>query len=87
MLSKRGQAWQEFSAMVLDHIENYTVPQYLDEGEDAMDSYTPLYCLQCIGKYINRFGRSARGETEQARDFAKLAHYAQIAWTNWRREQ
>ena len=34
-LSKRGQAWAIFSDMVAEHIENYTVPQYGDDGDDG----------------------------------------------------
>jgi len=84
-LSKRGHAWVQFSDMVLRHIEDYTVPQYGDEGDDLADDYSEEDALRNVTKYLKRFGRNARPD-EQARDFVKMAHYVQIAWYIWRRK-
>lgn len=78
-LSQRGQDWQEFSAKVLEHIENYTVPQYGDKGSDIASEYTADYCVRQIAKYAARFGRNSREGQEQL-DLMKIAHYAQMAW-------
>jgi len=84
-ISKRGQAWVQFSDMVLRHIEDYTVPQYGDEGDDLAQDYTEEEAFRNITKLIRRFGRNAR-PAEQGRDFVKMAHWAQIAWYIWRRK-
>jgi hypothetical protein len=78
--SARGMDWMVFAAAVLNHIENYTVGQYGDSGQDPASEYTPEDALRSASKYIARFGRNAR-EGEQSRDFLKLAHYAQLAHT------
>jgi len=83
--SKRGKAWLEFSSLVLQHIEEYTVPQYGDEGDDLADDYEPEDALRNITKYVKRFGKNAR-PAEQTRDFVKIAHYAQIAYYVWRKK-
>lgn len=46
-LSERGKDWLAFSAKVLAHIEEYTVPQYGDKGEDlatTCNSEHPSLC-------------------------------------------
>lgn len=81
-VSKRGQAWLKFASKVLQHIEEYTVPQYGDEGEDIATDYKVEDSLNGAKKYIARFGRNAR-DGEQFRDFLKAAHYIQMAFTTW----
>lgn len=76
-LSQRGKAWLEFSARVLNHIENYTVPQYGDKGEDQVTEYSPEECALQIKKYISRYGKNAR-QGQQELDLLKIAHYAQL---------
>lgn len=82
--SARGMDWMVFAAAVLEHIENYTVKQYGDSGKDLASGYTPEDSLRSASKYIARFGRNVR-EGEQARDFFKLAHCAQLAYSAWRK--
>lgn len=77
-LSKRGEEWREFSAMVLHHVENYTVPQYGDMGEDQVTNYTAEDCVKAIGKYASRFGTNQR-EGQETLDLLKIAHYACLA--------
>ncbi len=77
-MSERGKEWLAFSAMVLSHIENYTVPQYGDKGEDLATEYTPEYCVSQVEKYAKRYGKNQRYGQEIS-DIIKMAHYAQMA--------
>lgn len=76
--SKRGQDFLKFTEKVITHIENYTVPQYGDKGEDQVTGYTADDCVKQAQKYLSRFGRNAR-EGQQKLDFIKAAHYCQLA--------
>jgi hypothetical protein len=84
--SKRAQAWEAFAAKVSEHIENYTVPQYGDEGADSVTEYNSRDCMIQCKKYQNRFGTNQR-EGQQELDFMKIAHYAQLAHQKWLDEQ
>lgn len=84
-LSRRGKDWQEFAAKVLDHIENYTVPQYGDKGEDQATEWTPAILMEQAKKYGNRFGRNQR-EGQEMLDFMKGAHYTQMLATAFAEE-
>lgn len=79
-LSLRGQDWQEFSAKVLNHIEEYTVPQYGDKGEDRASEYTLETIAEHIGRYRDRIGSNSRGSIEAKRDMLKIAHYASLGY-------
>lgn len=79
-MSARGQEWQDFSEQVGKHVEEYTVPQYGDRGNDLCTDYTPEHCIKQIEKYVKRFGKNAR-PGQQERDMLKIAHYAQMAHT------
>lgn len=84
--SKRGEDWLKFAELVLKHIDEYTVPQYGDEGSDIATNYTPDDALRSASKYVARYGKNSR-DGEQTRDFLKIAHYAQIAYKQWRNKQ
>lgn len=75
--SNRGKDWLLFSMQVLNHIENYTVPQYGDAPDDQIEKYSIETCLTQVEKYINRYGKVS--EDRQNRDFLKMAHYVQTA--------
>ncbi len=75
----RGQDWLVFSAHVLSHIENYTVPQYGDKGRDRASEYTIPVIADHIGRYRDRMGSNARGPVEAKQDLIKIAHYASLA--------
>lgn len=77
-MSMRGQEWLEFSIQVARHIDEYTVPQYGDKGDDMLDEYTAEHCVQAIKKYCARFGKNAR-DGQDISDLIKISHYAQIA--------
>lgn len=76
-LSQRGLDWIEFSAQVLAHIENYTVVQYGDKGEDQATAWTIDELVNQIKKYAQRQGRNSR-EGQDELDLLKIAHYAQM---------
>lgn len=80
--------WQEFNAEVLKHIVQYAIPQYQNEDEthDQVGALTLGDCITSIQRYINRFGRNARGNKEALRDLLKIAHYACIAYFKLRRQ-
>lgn len=80
IISNRAFHWQAFEQQVFDHIENYTVPQYGDLGEDLASDYSVQDCLNQVTKYIKRHGRNSR-EGQDKLDMLKAAHYLQMAWS------
>lgn len=78
--TERGQEWVDFAKEVLKHIEEYTVPQYGDKGEDLCTEYTPEYCMSQVEKYAKRFGKNSR-EGQELLDVLKTAHYSQMTHT------
>ncbi len=76
--------WDQFSAMVREHIIDYTIPQYGNAPDDQVGAWTAKDCIQSMARYFNRYGRNARGDAEQERDFLKLAHYACLALFRFR---
>ena len=79
MVSNRGKDWMEFAAKVLDHIEDYTVPQYGDSPDDYVESWTAAECVLALGKYQQRFGKNTR-LGQATLDLLKMAHFAQLAY-------
>ncbi|MFA5037781.1 MAG: hypothetical protein WC479_11475 [Candidatus Izemoplasmatales bacterium] len=80
-MSKRGDEFCEFSELVLEHIENYTVPQYGDAPNDQVEDWTAAECVnRAIRRYVERYSVNRRGRIEQLRDLLKIAHYAAIAF-------
>lgn len=79
-MSIRGHDWAEFSIKVLNHVEEYTVKQYGDKGDDLASEYTKEQCLQQVKKYLARQGKNQR-EGQDKLDMLKMAHYLQMAWT------
>lgn len=80
--------WEQFNKAVNEHVRTYTRKQYENpEGNEQIESFTPQDCIEHIKRYANRFGRNARGPTEELRDLLKIAHWAQIAWTKLKKEQ
>lgn len=74
----RGQDWIEFSEQVLNHIENYTVPQYGDKGEDQASEFKSHDHVVQAKKYLNRYGKNSR-PGQEILDLMKTAHYCQMA--------
>jgi len=72
--------WADFSDMVSNHVESYTVPQYGDYPNDQMATASLDDIKHDMTRYINRMGSNARGADEAKRDMLKLAHYANITF-------
>jgi hypothetical protein len=78
--SERSRDFAYFALAVVRHIDEYTVPQYGDRPHDPVESWDAQQCMDCITRYVNRFGRNVRGKEEAKRDLLKIAHYAQLAY-------
>lgn len=79
-MSYRGAEWNDFSVLVRNHVENYTIPQYGDGPNDLVGSMSSEQIELQIKKYIQRFGNNARGFEEAQRDLLKIAHYCGILY-------
>ena len=77
--SKRAGDWKWFSEIMINHIDNYTVPQYGDRPDDEVADWTPEACVFAIRKYLSRFGKQSR-RGEQQLDLLKMAHFTQILY-------
>ncbi len=84
--SIRAARWVAFAGRVAEHIDNYTVPQYGDEGADQVSNWTAEDCIKQAQKYLARFGTQARKGEEQL-DLMKVAHYVQMASEKMENEQ
>jgi hypothetical protein len=78
-MSKKARAWELFSDDVLEHIEEYVVPQYGDLDEDLCSEYTVEECILNMKRYLQRIGRNSR-PGHDALDCIKIAHYAQMIY-------
>ena len=74
-MSNRGKEWAAFSALVAEHIEEYTVPQYGDAPDDQASGFSEHDIAVTIRRYANRLETGARGPVEAQRDLLKIAHY------------
>lgn len=84
-MSKRGDDWQAFSKQVYDHIENYTVPQYGDKGEDQASEYGSKEHVLQAKKYLARYGKNSR-PGQEILDLMKSTHYLQMAAMELKKE-
>ena len=83
--TSRGTEWASFALEVLDHIENYTVPQYGDAGEDQIDDWPIGACLLAMIKYAKRSGNNIRLNQDKI-DMLKIAHYACFVYNKLKEE-
>ena len=86
-MSVRAQEWMHFALQVLDHIENYTVPQYGDYPNDQLTEFAVQDIKAQLVRYINRIGSNARGKEEALRDMLKVSHYASAAYHKMKNEE
>ena len=63
---------------VLDHIESYTVPQYGDAPNDAIEGWSIEECFKQTERYLSRRNTSMRPK-EKALDILKSIHYLSLA--------
>ena len=74
-MSKESQ-WNKFSFIVSNHIRYYVLPQYGDFPDRQVENFTPEKIQAKLEYYVNRIGKSSRGEEDAKRDCLKLAHFA-----------
>ena len=74
-MSKESQ-WNKFSFITSNHIRHYVLPQYGDFPDKQIKNLTPEKIQAKLEYYVNRIGRSSRGEEDAKRDCLKLAHFA-----------
>lgn len=79
MVSERAIDWEQFSSKVHDHIENYTVPQYGDKGNDNATDYGVPDFHREIKRYTKRMESNMR-PGEAKRDLLKMCHYCQMLY-------
>lgn len=84
-LSNRAKQWQRFSDIVLQHIEEYTVPQYGDEPDDQIEDWSAKECVRAIGKRCARHGSNSR-DGQELLDIKKMAHESCLAYFKLEKE-
>lgn len=77
-MSKKIQSWLTFAVRVRNHIRDYVIAQYGEEGEDPAAEYTAEDCIKQAQRYLSRYGKQAR-RGEESLDILKAAHWLQIA--------
>lgn len=75
----RGKEWSEFAQIILNHIENYTVPQYGDITTDNVSKWSVDEIMPQIERYVRRYKSNSRPGQEHL-DMMKIAHYACMAY-------
>jgi hypothetical protein len=78
--SVRGVEWADFAALVMQHIEEYTVPQYGDAPNDQASGFSAHDIAVNLQRYVNRLESNRRGKEESQRDLLKIAHYCAILY-------
>lgn len=73
------QKWRHFANAVAEHIRNYVVPQYGDEGDEPAKEYDLDDCVKQAQRYLSRINTNQRPEGRE-RDLRKAAHWIQKAW-------
>lgn len=84
-MSNRGKEWDNFSGVVAQHVDDYTVAQYGDAPNDAVENFTEHDIAQNFKRYVNRLESGQRGYVEAQRDLLKIAHYCAILYFKRRR--
>lgn len=81
-MSHKSNEWDVFARGVKEHVLNYAQKQYGDYGDEGelLGRMTADECMELVRKYVARYGKGARGETEQLRDLLKIAHLAGAAY-------
>jgi len=72
----KAEQWNKFSELVEDHIVGYVVPQYGDFPDKTIAKFTPEKIQGKLEAYVDRIGKSSRGDEDAKRDCLKLAHFA-----------
>jgi hypothetical protein len=76
----RSKEWAEFAVRVLQHIEEYTVPQYGDAPDDQASKFSEHDIAVNLQRYVNRLESNRRGFEDAQRDLLKIAHYCAMLY-------
>lgn len=77
-MSKKIQSWLTFAVRVRNHIRDYVIKQYGEDGNDPATEYTAEDCIKHAQRYLARFGKQSR-QGEELLDLYKAVHWIQIA--------
>ena len=61
MAKSKVEQWDQFSAIVRDHIQNYVEKQYGTFPDRTIAKFTPVKIQAKLESYVDRIGRGARG--------------------------
>lgn len=86
-MKNKKQEYAAFALEVIDHIENYVIPQYGDYPDAMIDGFTVQDIKAQLTRYVGRIGFNARGQQEAERDCLKIAHYACLLLRKLREEK
>lgn len=86
-MSLKAKEFEDFSKEVINHIENYAVPQYSDYPDAFLESTSIEDMIHNTMRYLRRTGTNARGPEESLRDMLKVAHYACLIHGRLKKEQ
>lgn len=78
-MSKKAEKWLDFAVRVKEHINDYVVPQYGDDGEAPDKEYSARDCVKQAERYLARHGKNSRPGQESL-DMLKAAHWIQMAF-------
>lgn len=70
------EQYTQFMHFVLEHIDNYVVPQYGDFPDKTVAKFTTEKIQGKLEAYVDRVGKSSRGPEDALRDCLKIAHFA-----------
>lgn len=79
-ISAKALDWLSFSDSVVNHIENYVIPQYGDKGKDPYSENELIEFLKQIDKYTKRNINGNKRDGQLKLDLLKIAHCAQMAF-------
>ena len=71
------EVWEEFSQQMKQHIKVKAIAYEQENGLDLLSSTGERICQWNILKYAMRIWNGRKED----RDYFKIAHYAQVAWT------
>jgi len=82
-ISKKSAAFVKFSKEVVQHIEDYVVPQYDDLPDAHVDGMSMEEMKGKLSSYVQRIGKVQihRGIEGAKQDCLKIAHFAQYVHT------
>lgn len=86
-MKNKKQEYAAFALEVIEHIENYVIPQYGDYPDKMIEGFTVADIKAQLARYVGRIGTNARGQQEAERDCMKMAHYACLLLMKLRQEK